>query len=85
MLNRPSISISDLIVILIRSDGLALAAGMGTSERITPTIIGTVHRLFWDGRANSLWAEVLGPLENAVEDAGSRMQYAHSVVNDENY
>ena len=32
--------------------------------------------LFWDGRRDSLWAQALTPLEDAVEHAGNRTAYA---------
>ena len=45
-------------------------------------IAGTAHSpwLFWDGRADSQWAQALGPLESAVEHGGTRAQYAHVVA-----
>jgi cytochrome c peroxidase len=36
--------------------------------------------LFWDGRKDSLWAQALGPLEDAVEHGGNRTRYAHLVA-----
>jgi cytochrome c peroxidase len=35
--------------------------------------------LFWDGRADSLWAQALGPLENPAEHGGTRARYARIV------
>ncbi len=63
-------------------DGVALAEGMGTTARRTMPVAGTAHSpwLFWDGRADSQWAQALGPLESAVEHGGSRTQYAHAVA-----
>lgn len=37
---------------------------------------------FWDGRADSLWSQALGPLENRKEHAGDRAQYAGVVTSD---
>jgi cytochrome c peroxidase len=37
---------------------------------------------FWDGRADSLWAQALEPLENPLEHAGTREQYARLVRED---
>ena len=34
---------------------------------------------FWDGRRDSLWAQALTPLEDAVEHAGNRAAYAHFI------
>jgi cytochrome c peroxidase len=45
-------------------------------------VAGTAHGawFFWDGRADSQWAQALGPLESAVEHGGSRTQYAHEIA-----
>jgi cytochrome c peroxidase len=63
-------------------DGTALARGVGTTARRTMPIAGTAHGpwFFWDGRADSQWAQALGPLESAVEHGGSRAQYAHVIA-----
>jgi len=60
-------------------DGKPLANGAGTTNRRTMPIAGTAHSAwqFWDGRADSQWAQALGPLESAAEHGGSRTQYAH--------
>lgn len=60
-------------------DGIALAKGVGTTDRRTMTIIGTAHSpwQFWDGRKDSQWAQALGPLESPVEHGGNRTLYAH--------
>lgn len=62
-------------------DGTPLAHGVGTTARRTMPIAGTAHGawFFWDGRADSQWAQALGPLESAAEHGGSRAQYAHVV------
>ncbi|AHG93465.1 Di-heme cytochrome c peroxidase (plasmid) [Gemmatirosa kalamazoonensis] len=63
-------------------DGTPLGHGMGTTARRTMPVAGTAHGawFFWDGRADSQWAQALGPLESAVEHGGSRAQYAHVVA-----
>src|SRR4029453_7619516 len=63
-------------------DGTPVAKGVGVTGRRTMPIAGTAHSpwLFWDGRADSQWAQALGPLESAVEHGGSRTQYAHVVA-----
>jgi cytochrome c peroxidase len=63
------------------TDQLPLAEGMGTAPRNTPTIVGTAHNAwyFWDGRADSLWAQALGPLEAAPEHGTNRMHVARLV------
>ncbi len=64
------------------ADGLPLAQGVGTTDRKTPSIVGTAYSpwQFWDGRADSQWAQALGPLESAVEHGGARTQYAHLIA-----
>ena len=63
-------------------DGTPLARGMGTTARRTMPVAGSARSawLFWDGRADSQWAQALGPLESAVEHGGDRTQYAHVVA-----
>jgi cytochrome c peroxidase len=60
-------------------DGLALAKGLGTTERRTMPVAATAYSpfLFWDGRKDSQWAQALGPLESPVEHGGTRARYAH--------
>ncbi len=69
------------------ADGQALATGMGTTARSSPSIVGTAYHpfIFWDGRADSQWVQALGPMESDVEHGGSRMQYAHLIASDKNY
>ena len=63
-------------------DGAPLAKGVGTPARRTMPVAGTAFGawFFWDGRADSQWAQALGPLESAVEHGGTRTQYAHVVA-----
>lgn len=63
-------------------DGKPLGAGVGTTTRRTMPLAGTAYSpwLFWDGRADSQWAQALGPLESAVEHGGNRTQYAHLIA-----
>ena len=58
------------------TDNLPLSQGVGTTTRRTMPLIGVAYYswYFWDGRADSLWAQALGPLENAVEHDVSRTQ-----------
>jgi len=58
-------------------DDLPLGRGVGTTGRRTMPIAGTAYSpwQFWDGRADSHWAQALGPLESAVEHGGDRLQY----------
>jgi cytochrome c peroxidase len=59
-------------------DDTPLAHGVGTTARRTMPIAGTAYGawFFWDGRADSQWAQALGPLESPVEHGGNRVQYA---------
>ena len=65
-------------------DGRQLAEGMGTTDRHSPTILNTVHNrwFFWDGRADSHWAQATKPMESPVEHGGSRLAFAHLVSGD---
>ncbi|MEO8153704.1 MAG: cytochrome c peroxidase [Rhizobacter sp.] len=66
-------------------DGLPVGHGVGTGSRRAMPIVGVGYSswLFWDGRKDSVWAQALGPLEDAVEHGGNRTRYAHLVA--ENY
>ncbi|HEX5941129.1 MAG TPA: cytochrome c peroxidase [Anaerolineales bacterium] len=63
-------------------DGIALANGVGTTDRRAMTVIGTAYSpwFFWDGRKDSQWAQALGPMESPVEHGGTRTLYAHLVA-----
>lgn len=65
-------------------DDRALAHGVGLTSRRTMPIAGTAYSpwQFWDGRADSQWAQALGPLESAVEHGGDRTQYLHLIASD---
>tara|TARA_R110002126_G_scaffold12416_19_gene54077 strand:+ start:2127 stop:3338 length:1212 start_codon:yes stop_codon:yes gene_type:complete len=56
------------------SDPKPLAKGMGLGERHAPSLINVAYgRWFgWGGRADSLWMQALGPLENPLELGGHR-------------
>ena len=59
-------------------DDLPRAVATGTNNRRTMPLAGVAWSpwLFWDGRRDSLWAQALTPLEDAVEHAGNRTAYA---------
>ena len=59
-------------------DNQARAEATGIGTRKTMSVVGAAYSqwLFWDGRADSLWAQALGPLENPLEHAGTRTQFA---------
>ena len=60
-------------------DGLPVPNTLGEGHRRTPTLLGATHArwFFWDGRADSLWAQALEPIENPIEMGSSRLQVAH--------
>jgi cytochrome c peroxidase len=66
------------------TDGRQLARGVGLGSRNTPTVWNVAFNrwFFWDGRADSLWAQALAPLENQVEMAGSRVEVARRLHDD---
>lgn len=63
------------------TDGRPVAVGAGVAARHTPTIEGAQRGpwFFWDGRADSLWAQAAGPVENPVEMASDRTHVARTV------
>ncbi|MFT5049032.1 MAG: cytochrome c peroxidase [Chlamydiales bacterium] len=66
------------------SDGKPLAEGLARGSRHTPTIWNVAYQrwFFWDGRADSLWSQALGPLENPIEMGTDRLAIAHVVQRD---
>jgi cytochrome c peroxidase len=59
-------------------DDLPRAVATGTNNRRTMPLAGVAWSpwFFWDGRRDSLWAQAITPLEDAVEHAGNRTAYA---------
>lgn len=55
------------------TDGKVLSEGVGTTARHTPTIQGSQQGpwFFWDGRADSLWAQADGPITDPKEMGSS--------------
>jgi cytochrome c peroxidase len=53
------------------TDGKRVASAVGPGTRNTPSIetAGWSTWFFWDGRADSAWAQVAGPLTNPLEHA----------------
>lgn len=64
------------------SDGLPRAIGVAEGPRRTPSIALASHARWqnWDGRADSLWAQALGPFENELEYGSSRVFVARRVL-----
>ena len=63
-------------------DGIARAIGVGEADRRTMPLEGVAWSpwQFWDGRADSLWAQALGPWENPVEHGGNRVALVRRVA-----
>lgn len=63
-------------------DGNAVAIGAGVGHRRTMPIAGAQYSpwLNWDGSADSLWSQALGPLENPNEFASTRSFVAREVL-----
>lgn len=64
------------------SDGKPRAEGMSTGDRRTPAIALSAHARWqdWDGKADTTWAQALGPLENPKEFGSSRVFVARRVI-----
>ena len=62
-------------------DDLPLAKGIGITNRRTMPLAGDAWSpwFFWDGRRDSLWAQALAPMENAVEQAATARLIAHFI------
>ena len=60
------------------SDGLPFGQGLGQTVRRTPSIINSFASswFFWDGRADSLASQALGPIEHPMEHGISRTHVA---------
>ncbi len=63
------------------ADVEATSLGAGRGTRNAPTLLNAAYNQwqFWDGRADTLWAQALSALEGQQEQAGTRLQYAHLV------
>ena len=66
------------------TDGKPVSEGLETVTRNSPTVLNTAYNrwFFWDGRKDSLWSQSLGPIENAKEMGGSRVQTYHLIATD---
>ncbi len=69
------------------TDGLARAKGLGVIERNTMSLIGAAYSpwYFWDGRADSLWSQALGPLEHPDEHGSTRTTLIKNLARNEQY
>lgn len=64
------------------TDALAVGRGVSAGARRTMPVAAAVHSpwQFWDGRADSLWAQALGPVENPAEHGFTRTQVARALA-----
>ena len=69
------------------TDGRPIAEGLQPGRRHTPSLWNVAYNrwYFWDGRADSLWAQALHPIESPAELGSSRLAAAHLVDGDANY
>ncbi|MEH6444606.1 MAG: cytochrome c peroxidase [Oceanospirillaceae bacterium] len=60
------------------ADPQPFSRGIGVTKRHSPALLGVASSawFFWDGRADSLWAQALGPLEDPAEQGANRLQLA---------
>jgi cytochrome c peroxidase len=65
-------------------DGKQVFEGLGRGERHSPTLWNVAYQrwFFWDGRADSLWAQAVQPLESEIEMGGDRVALARLLLND---
>ena len=63
------------------ADVEATSLGNRRGTRNSPTLLNAAYNKwqFWDGRAETLWAQALFALEGEEEQAGTRLQYAHLI------
>lgn len=64
------------------SDGLAQSMGVAKVNRNSPSVALAAHARwqFWDGRADTLWMQALGPFEDDKEFGGSRLFVAKQIA-----
>ena len=64
------------------TDGLQFGHGIGLAKRNTPSVVNSfaMYWFFWDGRADSLAAQALGPLEDPKEHGLARTEVVRHVL-----
>lgn len=62
-------------------DGLPTGVGLQPLARNSPSLLDVARyrALFWDGRADSLWSQALGPLQSPAEMGLTLLEIAHRV------
>ena len=66
------------------ADGKQVFEGLGRGTRHSPSLWNVAYQrwFFWDGRADSLWAQAVQPLESTLEMGGDRAHTARVVAGD---
>jgi cytochrome c peroxidase len=66
------------------ADGKPTFEGLAKGERHSPSLWNVAYQrwLFWDGRADSLWAQAVQPLESPLEMGGDRVHLARTIAGD---
>lgn len=66
------------------ADGIPLARGLEEVSRHSQSLWQVAYQrwFFWDGRADSLWAQALEPFEDAREMGFNRLALVHAVAAD---
>jgi cytochrome c peroxidase len=66
------------------TDGRKVAEAIAVGTRNTPTLLNAANGqwFFLDGRADTMWAQVLQVIENPREFDGDRLAVAHTIVAD---
>lgn len=69
------------------ADGKPLAEGAATGTRNALSLWNVAYNrwYFWDGRADTLWAQATQPIENELELKGSRLHTAELIRADDEY
>jgi cytochrome c peroxidase len=67
------------------TDAKSRAVGAAEGIRNSPSLWNVAYQrwYFWDGRADSLWAQALQPIERDIEMAGDRLAVVHLIDSDE--
>lgn len=64
------------------ADATPQSTGVSLGDRNSPAAALAAHARwqFWDGRADTLWMQALGPFENPKEFASSRLYVVHQIA-----
>ena len=66
------------------TDGRKVAEAIDIGSRNTPTLLNAADNqwFFWDGRADTMWAQALQVIENPREIGGDRLAVSHAIASD---